>query len=631
MIVMLACAWLPAAWAGTSLEDAQQAWSLYERARALEAEGNLSQAEALYRQALELAAQDGELVVDKYRDLHVLRGRTIRRSRREEVVVTRPYYPNAALARIRQQRQQAQVLAERHLKDLDPPELVQRVSLLPVNSTSGRPEAGGEVRLLMDVINQGGSDADEVAWQVSADFLASPLSGVWDHIPAGDTRSVEQIIRLPRNLSGDVTLRVTLQERDGFNPAPMVATLPVQSWQPPRLELKTVTSELVADVRSVFRVVVRNVDSRAAEDLRLVIPASDALGLDQPIEHLRKTLGPGDEWVVSLPLLVRSGHESVGIRTRLEQGGLVLAERRMMLAVRPRAEVRFVATGGAVTTAEAPVIASGVDLALRPSRRHRPQDAALLIGNGRYDRLGAPVAYAAADVSLMAEVMARRLGLQNDNIWVRRDLTRADMDQLFGNGARYGTLSHYLKNLGQVDTLYVYYTGHGIPLQNEGGAPALLAVDAREDNYAAASYRLDDLYGQLARLPVRQVVVLLDTCFSGRSDTLEGGQPRALFTQVSGTLWRVNEQVSLPAERLVVLTAASGDEFSQWLPDVRHGAFTAVLAETLARAPADGPLAVAEIHGQVLRRLTQLTAKLQKRPQTPQLLGNARARIGGGG
>ncbi len=62
-------------------------------------------------------------------------------------------------------------------------------------------------------------------------------------------------------------------------------------------------------------------------------------------------------------------------------------------------------------------------------------------------------------------------------------------------------------------TVYVYYAGHGTPNPKTGEA-YLVPWDGHPD-YPDGLYPLHDLYAALNTLPAKEVLVLLDACFSG--------------------------------------------------------------------------------------------------------------------
>jgi len=75
------------------------------------------------------------------------------------------------------------------------------------------------------------------------------------------------------------------------------------------------------------------------------------------------------------------------------------------------------------------------------------------------------------------------------------------------------------------------------------------------------------MYDALNKLPVREVVVMLDSCFSGakgRSITGEGTRPVSISI----------ENPVLAGGKIVVIAASSGSQMSSDYDKVKHGLFT---------------------------------------------------------
>lgn len=73
--------------------------------------------------------------------------------------------------------------------------------------------------------------------------------------------------------------------------------------------------------------------------------------------------------------------------------------------------------------------------------------------------------------------------------------------------------------------MFVYYSGHGAPdIQGKNGF--IVPYEGQPDS-PSKLYPLQAMYDSLSKLPVKEVVVMLDSCFSGakgRSITSEGAR-----------------------------------------------------------------------------------------------------------
>lgn len=207
----------------------------------------------------------------------------------------------------------------------------------------------------------------------------------------------------------------------------------------------------------------------------------------------------------------------------------------------------------------------------------RPDDVAILVGIERY-RAGLPNAdFAAGDASLLRDYL-RALGFTDKNmrLLVNDQATLSDIRK---------AVEFWLpNNVKQGSRVVFYYSGHGAPDPASSEA-FIVPFDGDPSYLGATGYPLKQLYGTLGKLPSKEVVVLLDSCFSGvggRSVLAKGARPLVLLNS-TGAL----------SPNLAVLSSTAGNQISTSLPEKRHGLFT----YHLLRAIGSGKLDLAEIYG----------------------------------
>lgn len=118
------------------------------------------------------------------------------------------------------------------------------------------------------------------------------------------------------------------------------------------------------------------------------------------------------------------------------------------------------------------------------------------------------------------------------------------------------------------------------------------------------------MYEKLNALKARQVVVAMDSCFSGaggRSVLAKGARPLVTKTDLGGD----------SVQRLVVFAASGGDEISGTDDSQGHGLFTYQFLRALDERK--GEVTVKGLY-EALRPRVQDTARRENRDQTPQLL-----------
>jgi hypothetical protein len=180
---------------------------------------------------------------------------------------------------------------------------------------------------------------------------------------------------------------------------------------------------------------------------------------------------------------------------------------------------------------------------------------ALLVGIDDYDRFSG-LDGCVADVDMLEPLLSR-----NDDDspnfdcqkrtsatgGVTRDALLGDIDALLGGGA---------------DVALFYYAGHG------AGSDTDVALVTRDATPATPGIAFSQLLAKVAGSSVREVVLILDCCFSGAA----GGVP-----QLATTAATLREGVS-------ILTASRGDQVAvEWA----HGVFSTFLGGALEGGAAD--------------------------------------------
>lgn len=237
----------------------------------------------------------------------------------------------------------------------------------------------------------------------------------------------------------------------------------------------------------------------------------------------------------------------------------------------------------------------------------QPNAYAVVIGIGQYREEVIPkVSYAVPDAQAIAALLEAQAGVPKTHIKVLTE-SRATLSDLRNH------LGDWLRMRVKADsTVYVYYAGHGTPnLQTQSGA--IVPWDGHPD-FPSGLYPLKELEDTLSKLPTKNVVVFLDSCFSGgagRSVIAKGARPMGLQYPV------------LSQGEVMVLAAATGTQISSDYDKAGHGLFTHYLLAGLrgeADADKDGMVTLKEIAPFVRDRVAQTAVDELNREQTPVLL-----------
>jgi hypothetical protein len=245
---------------------------------------------------------------------------------------------------------------------------------------------------------------------------------------------------------------------------------------------------------------------------------------------------------------------------------------------------------------------------------------AVVIGIERYRQQLPRADFAAHDAEVMGEYLKKVMGYLEENVVVRLNDKAAKTD-----------LEKYLEEwlqgkVGSGDSVFVYFSGHGAP-NVKSGEPYLVPYDGDPAFVDSTTYPLKRLYAALDKLPAREVVVMLDSCFSGaggRSVIAKGTRPMGLSM----------ENPLLVSGKTLVLAASSGGQVSTTFGEKSHGLLTYFFLKGLqgdGDLNGDGIIELAEVYEYVRPNVERIARNQYSNEQTPQLLANPEVLRKGGG
>jgi hypothetical protein len=243
----------------------------------------------------------------------------------------------------------------------------------------------------------------------------------------------------------------------------------------------------------------------------------------------------------------------------------------------------------------------------------RPHDFAVVVGVDGYKNL--PHAdFAENDAREMSSALIA-LGVPEENIVT-----------LMGARAGLAEITKYVeewlpRRISPDSRVFFYFSGHGAPDVKDGSA-YLMPWDADATFVKSTGIPLTRLYASLGDLPARQVIAMIDSCFSGA-----GG--RSVVSAGLRPLVSVRMPASVPS-KISVLTASENEEVAGSLPERGHGLFSYYLLQGLdgaADGTGTGHVTLGALHAYV-RKHVILDAREQNREQTPTLISpNPSARL----
>ena len=187
---------------------------------------------------------------------------------------------------------------------------------------------------------------------------------------------------------------------------------------------------------------------------------------------------------------------------------------------------------------------------------------------------------------------------------------------LSGEKAGYKAIEKFVetwlpKNTDENSRVFFYFSGHGSPDPQTGKA-YLLPYDSDPNFLENTGYPISLLYSKLGILPAKEVIVIIDACFSGsggRSVLAKGARPLVL----------TSDKVTVP-EKLTVFAATAGDQITSTLEEQGHGTFTYYFLKGIGGDAKDTTGAVtAKGLYSYLKPKVQDAARRQNRNQDPVL------------
>lgn len=261
------------------------------------------------------------------------------------------------------------------------------------------------------------------------------------------------------------------------------------------------------------------------------------------------------------------------------------------------------------------------DIMVAPSGHDIYKSAlAVVIGAETYqDKTIHSAPYASRDAEVMTEYFKKSLKIKDVRTYTDDAATMRQYQHLFErDGLKYSIVP------GQTD-LYVYYSGHGMPMTLNDGSKDVFLVpyDATRNYMAQDGYSLNKMYRELASLGARSVTVILDACFSGGSRSSGVFESKPLTNQkMILTDLEAMEQPWLTNPNFRVFTSSRGDQTSQANDRTRSGRFTYYLAIGLqGEADKDGNGKV--LMSELVDYVTENVDRETQGKQTPQFYGSS--------
>ncbi|MCX5830223.1 MAG: S41 family peptidase [Deltaproteobacteria bacterium] len=251
-----------------------------------------------------------------------------------------------------------------------------------------------------------------------------------------------------------------------------------------------------------------------------------------------------------------------------------------------------------------------VDDLPRKSATLKKNAYAIVIGIEKYRQKLPKADFAVSDAKLVSEYLSKVMGYPEENIVTLTNeyATKSDFEKYF---------EQWLVNHAEKDSsIFIYYSGHGAPNPKNGDA-YLVPYDGDPSFIAQTGYPLKKLYVALGKLPAKEIIVALDSCFSGaggRSVLAKGARPLVMNLQ---------SNMAMP-KNITVMSASSGEQISSTYDEKGHGLFTYFMLKGIKNEDVvkkDGSIAISDLFSYLKPQVERIARKQYNNEQTPQLIG----------
>lgn len=304
------------------------------------------------------------------------------------------------------------------------------------------------------------------------------------------------------------------------------------------------------------------------------------------------------------PLIIRA------LRLAGKNGGdLILLKKDAERLLAANREGKFLSKAAAVIVISRPT----KELIKKPGKKF-----AVVVGVSNYPKSSGDefshLDFAAKDAHAVANLLSLQAGYTKNRIKTLLNKT-ATRD---GIASALRSLRIHAK---EEDMVLFYFSGHGAMGKGKDGKSHyyLIPHNGRVDDLTSTSiqdYMLEELIGQI---PARQIVVLLDTCYSGGAKGVLGAKG---VTNKKFNISPPQRSFMDSAYGRVLISASRSNQVSFEAKKLGHGVFTGFLLKALsgqADKNSNGKVSVLEAYQFISKEVPEYTQEHFRREQTPVL------------
>jgi len=476
----------------------------------------------------------------------------------------------------------------------------------------------GSIRVVLRNSGSGSADGVEVALRADGVTPLPATLTVAERTMVGDlgpnqSRSIDVPISAAEGLPGrEIRLQVAALEAGGFDSQPVLMDFSVKAQIPPELQVARIEIIDAEGKRVIAKgkesnvvIIVQNTGKGSARGVKVKLDSSDQqIKLFGDSEVELGGLKPGESKRASFTIAVTqryTGPKTLPVSFRI-------AEERPRFSIKPMLqltlnkeapEVRLVTVK---ERESAPVAAVQDDIGMVPllavtRRAFNDKDLALVIGIERYQNV--PKSDFAYNDARSIKAYLLSLGFAERNIEFLAD-ERATLSAI-----RKSVESWLPNRVKPGSRVFFYYSGHGAPDPVTGEA-YIVPFDGDPSYLNDTGYPIKRLYEKLGAAKAAEVIVVMDSCFSGsggRSVLAKGARPLVLMA----------DTLVIPPG-MAILASTQGSQISTSFEEKEHGVFTYYFLKAIKEGKGD----IDAVY-RYIKPLVEDTAKGQNVSQSPVL------------
>lgn len=486
-------------------------------------------------------------------------------------------------------------------------------------SGNQRLDGGETAAMVVKISNAGPGPAYDVRVAASARpavaGLEMPEPALFGNLKAGQSATRELKLQASDSVvAARAAILLEVKEANGFDGDPIVVEFETRPFLAPKLELAGLavggSGVVKAGESTPLTVTLRNTGVGSAEGVTVtLVPGSSDIFLSGEPTVTLGAVTAGQSIRAEFEFFVKKRYQGTGalplaVTIKESRGRYGLGPQNLGLVLGQAAPSLRVAYKGKDAPTEVRNEAADVDIPPAAETPQDPEAFAVVIGVEKYRDLPS-VDYAARDAQSVRTYLTEAMGFLPSNVVLLQN-ERATLTDL----ATY--LGPWLKDRVKAKSrVFVYYSGHGAP-DPKTGESYLVPYDGNPQYAETKAFPVRKLYESLAALPTKDVIVALDSCFSGvgaRSVIAKGTRPL------------VSVKAAPSGANTVILTASGNDQVSGSYPEGQHGLLTYFMLKGLQGAAdldRDSQVTTAELF-RYLRPAVEEAARRQHVEQTPTL------------